>query len=211
MLDCVFFDLMDTVLIDPYEEALVAATGLGVAELHELRDPTAWADFELARIDEPEFARRFFADGSPFDSVTFNRVRRAGYRWVPGMREIVEELEGRVQRHVASNYPEWIDEVRSQFTLHEHFEGIWASVHLGARKPDPAFYRRLAECADVEPRRCLFVDDRPRNCEGAVSAGMRSHVFTGAAALRECLLAEGALSDASEGGEPGSRERGKSA
>lgn len=182
---------MDTVLYDPYREAVRAATGMGLAELRTLRDPAAWHEFELAVIDEPAFARRFFADGSAFDIATFHRVRRAGYRWLPGMRELVADLEGAAGRFVASNYPAWIDELRRRFGLDARFDGVWASHHLGARKPDTTFYERLAANVDAEPGDCLFVDDRERNCEGAERAGFRAHLFVGADDLRQRLTGEG--------------------
>lgn len=191
MLRAICLDLMDTMLRDPYREALRAATGMQVAEVHERRDPTAWAEFELALIDEGEFGRRFFRDGPPLDLATFHRVRRAGYRWLPGMRELLDDLDGALSRYVASNYPVWIDEVRRRFALDARCEGVWASYHLGARKPDAAFYARLLERIEAEPRDCLFVDDRERNCEGAEAAGMRAHLFEGADGLRARLAAEG--------------------
>jgi FMN hydrolase / 5-amino-6-(5-phospho-D-ribitylamino)uracil phosphatase len=191
MLRAVCFDLMDTVLFDPYREAVRAATGMDLDEVHPLRDPAAWRDFEMAIIDEPEFARRFFADGTMFDIATFHRVRRAGYRWLPGMRALVEDLEGTTARFVASNYPFWIEELRARFRLDDHFDGIWASHHLGVRKPEPVFYARLADRIGVEPSECLFVDDREANCEGAKLAGFRVHVFESAEDLRARLAAEG--------------------
>lgn len=191
MVRVVCFDLMDTVLYDPYREAVRAATGMGISELRTLRDPGAWLEFELALIDEETFARRFFADGSTFDIATFHRVRRAGYRWLPGMRALVADLHGIVGRHVASNYPIWIDELRVRFGLDTVFEGVWASHHLGARKPDPVFYDRLANKAGVEPGDCLFVDDRRHNCEAAEAVGFRTHVFAGAEDLRYRLTREG--------------------
>lgn len=190
MLRAVLFDLMDTVIHDPYPEALRAATGgMGLDELRARRDPRAWEDFELAAIDEEEFGRRFFADDTPLDLAAFHRVRRAGYRWLPGMRELLDGLDGRVGRYVASNYPVWIDELTARFALDTRFDGVWASHHLGARKPDPVFYLRLAGRIGVEPERCLLVDDRARNCEGAEAAGLAAHLFTGADDLR-CRLAE---------------------
>lgn len=193
MLRAVCFDLMDTVIVDPYREALAAGTGLPAGELSGLVDRRAWPDFEEARIDEATFAARFFLEssGRTLDLAALHRARRAGYRWVPGMRELVGGLGGRVDRHVASNYPVWIEELRREFALDERFEGVWASHHLGVRKPAPVFFTRLLAAVGHAPGACLLVDDRVANCAAAEAAGMRAHRFTTAADLAVRLRAEG--------------------
>jgi HAD superfamily hydrolase (TIGR01509 family) len=193
MLRAVCLDLMGVLLYDPYLEALEAACGLDVATAHRLKDPDCWPQFEVAAIDEAEFARRFFAgrDGMRFDLEAFHRVRLAGYRFLPGMEELLDHLEGVVARYVASNYPVWIEDLRVRFGLDRRCEGIYASHQLGVRKPDPDFYRRLLEAVRLPPPTCLFVDDREVNCAAAEAAGMRAHVFSGAGDLRRRLCAEG--------------------
>jgi len=188
----VLFDLMDTVLRDPYREAIRAATGLEPAEAFRHNDKRCWPEFEIGAIDEATFARRYFA-GAPhlrFDLEAFHRARREGYAFLPGMRAMIEGLRGRVARHVASNYPIWIEEVGAAFELDALFEGVHASCHIGVRKPDPAFYARVLERVGAAAGECLFVDDRRVNCEAAERAGMASHLFDGADGLAERLRAE---------------------
>ena len=194
MLDVICFDLMGTVVYDPYLEALEAATGMDVTAAHAVKDPHSWPQFEVGAIDEAEFVRRFFVDtdaGHRFDVEAFHRVRRDGYCFLPGMAELLEALDGTVRRYVASNYPVWIEELRSQFEFDRHFEGVYVSCHLGVRKPDPAFFRAMLDGIGVSPDRCLFVDDRRINCEAASAVGMAAHRFTDAGALRARLRAEG--------------------
>ncbi|AUX41885.1 haloacid dehalogenase [Sorangium cellulosum] len=196
MVRAVCFDLMDTVLYDPYREALAAATRARAAELAKYRDPTCWPDFEIGAIDEAEFARRFFregAEGVSFDIGAFHRVRREGYRFLPGMREILEALSGRALRFVASNYPVWVEELRATFALDGLFEGIYSSHHLRVRKPAREFFDRLVSRIGVDAGGCLFIDDRAENCDAAAAVGMRAHLFDGAAGLRDRLVREGLL------------------
>ncbi|HTN90811.1 MAG TPA: HAD-IA family hydrolase [Sorangium sp.] len=197
MVRAVCFDLMDTVLYDPYREALAAAIRTGSpAEVARHRDPTCWPAFETGDIDEAEFVRRFFragAEGLSFDIEAFNRVRRAGYRFLPGVREIVAALEGRALRFVASNYPVWVEEVREAFALDGLFEGVYSSHHLRVRKPAREFFDRLVSRIGVAAGDCLFVDDRAENCDAAAAVGMRAHLFDGAAGLRARLVGEGLL------------------
>ena len=195
MLDTLLFDLMGTVVYDPYREALEAATAMELSLAFARRDPQSWPQFELGAIDEQEFVRRFFAepDGDDrFDIEAFHRVRREGYRLLPGMADLLEALHG-VDCYIASNYPVWIDALCAQFEFDRTFRGVYASCHMGVRKPDPAFFSAILDDLGRTAQQCLFVDDRPENCDAAAGVGMAVHLFEGAQGLTARLRAEGLL------------------
>jgi FMN hydrolase / 5-amino-6-(5-phospho-D-ribitylamino)uracil phosphatase len=190
----VCFDLMDTVLRDPYQEALTAATGLSLRELAAVRDKDTWPLFEIGAIDEGEFTRRYFLAGSghTFDLDAFHRARRAGYAFLPGIEAILDELRAAgVALYVASNYPIWIEELRATFALDDRFDAVIASHHLRCRKPSPEFFAGLFTHVAERPDAGLFVDDRRENCDAAVRAGMPAHLFSTAEALRARLVSDG--------------------
>ena len=194
MLQALLFDLMGTVVYDPYLEALEAGTGMDFATAARVRDPQCWPDFEIGAIDEAEFVRRFFpADNGErrFDAAAFHRVRREGYRYLPGMVALLESLGGTIDRYVASNYPVWIEDMRTEFEFDRYFEGIYASCHLGVRKPDPRFYSAILDDLGVQAGACLFIDDRRGNCDAAAELGLGVHLFDGVDGLRTRLQAEG--------------------
>ncbi|MFI5299878.1 MAG: HAD-IA family hydrolase [Polyangiales bacterium] len=184
--DVVCFDLMDTVLRDPYREALRAGAGVPLRALGAHRDPGVWPAFERGEIEEAELARRYFVEGSGLrlDMDAFHRARREGYAFLPGMRALLVALEGRVRRVAASNYPRWIDELTRDFALDTLFEARVVSCDIGARKPDAPFYEKVLEASGAAATRCLFVDDRAENCAAAERHGMRAHVFVDAARLQ---------------------------
>ena len=196
MLAALCLDLMGTILYDPYLEAIEAATGMSLSEVIAIKDPHSWPDFEMGRIDEDEFVRRFFTAagaGRTFDIAAFHRVRQEGYRFLPGMKELLDELDGVVPCYVASNYPIWIDEVGERFGFAQRFDGVYASCYLGVRKPDPGFFEGMLAAIDLPAGDCLFVDDRAVNCTAAAALGLRTHVFSDAADLRRRLCQEGVL------------------
>lgn len=53
-----------------------------------------------------------------------------------------------------------------------HFERLFVSHELGARKPEPEAFVKVAQAIGVPPARVLFFDDLPENIEGARQAGM---------------------------------------
>lgn len=191
----VLFDVMDTVLVDPFLAALRACTPLPLEELFARRDADLWPAFERGELDEPAYWAGWEAAGLPHDPDAFHAARRAGTRWIEGMPALLDELAGVVERVTASNYPVWIEELAVDH-LADRFERILASHHLGVRKPDPAFYLRLLEEVAAAPGEAAFVDDREVNVRAAEDLGIRSHRFEDAATLRAWLADLGVPLDA---------------
>lgn len=187
----VAFDLMDTLVRDPYREALEAATGMPLPELFQRRLPNLYPDFECGRITERQYWQGMTDAGIAVDAEAFHRTRRAGYRWLPGMRDLLEDVSADARCVIASNYPDWIHEVVAP--LEGVIDAVYASYDLGVRKPDPAFFERLIDAESVAPQDVLFVDDRERNVEAAREVGLRAVRFTDEASLRADLRAAGLL------------------
>lgn len=181
-------DLMDTLVVDPYREALVATTGMSLEALAPLRNEESWHDFELGRIDERTYAERFLpADAGGFDIERYKRELHRRYAWVPGMERLAIRAATRVPIHILSNYPPWYEEVRARFGLDRFASGHHPSYLLRARKPAPAYFRQALLRIGIEPTAVLFVDDRASNVDAARDAGMRAVLFEGAEALEETL------------------------
>jgi len=187
VIEVVAFDVMDTLLTDPFREALEAATGRDIGEILTRRDPEAYPAFERGEIDEEAYWGLHRVRGLEVDAAAFHATRRAGTRWLPGMRELVDTLAGSVLRVTASNYPVWIEEL-ARGPLAGHLDHVLASHHLGIRKPDPAFYLALLERLDRSAGAVAFVDDREENVAAALSVGMPAHRFVDAGTLRAWLL-----------------------
>lgn len=184
------FDVMDTLLHDPFREALAAATGGDPAAFFRQRDPDLYRALERGEIAEDNYWDRLQREGITVEPREFHRVRRAGTRWIAGIPELLDELAGRVERVTASNYPVWIEDLEQRL-LGERFEHVLASYHLGVRKPDEAFFVTLLERIDRRVDEVLFIDDREVNVEAARACGLRAHRFTGVADLRRWLVSEG--------------------
>lgn len=184
------FDLMDTVLRNPFREALEAATGRPLAELFARRDPAVYPAFERGEVDEAAYWAHYAEAGIDVDPEVFHRLRREGTTFLPGMAELLDDLDGVLVRVAASNYPVWIEEL-TELHLGERFERVFASHHLGVRKPDVAFFTRLVEDLGVAADEVLFVDDLQDNVDGAERAGLRAHRFRGADGVRRWLVEHG--------------------
>jgi HAD superfamily hydrolase (TIGR01509 family) len=192
MIRAIAFDLMDTVVRDPFREALEAATALDLEELLARRDPEIYPAFERGEIDEDAYWAHYDRAGIAVDPERFHRVRRAGTRWLPGMPELLDDLDGVVLRATASNYSHWVEELAEDL-LGGRFDRIIASCHLGVRKPDREFYLAVLERLDLAPAEVGFVDDRDVNVAAARRTGMPAHRYEGTERLRDWLTELGVL------------------
>jgi HAD superfamily hydrolase (TIGR01509 family) len=187
----VAYDVMDTLLHDPYREAHEAATGLSFETFEAIRPEGTYHALERSEIDESTYWEALRDAGIPVDVGRFHAIRRVGYRWLPGMRELLRETAARHRVILASNYPAaWIAEVHGRFFHGIHVE-LCGSCHLGIRKPSREFFDRMVDRFGLEPTTTVLVDDSAPNIEGAVAAGWHGVRHRDAWGTREALRALG--------------------
>jgi len=73
----------------------------------------------------------------------------------------------------------------------EKFDGVVVSGVEGIVKPDPRIYRIFCERFGLDPRQCVFIDDRCANAHAAETIGMKGLVFESPEKLRADLIALG--------------------
>jgi HAD superfamily hydrolase (TIGR01509 family) len=188
------FDVMDTLVVEPFHRVMPGFFGLTSEELIAAKHPTAWVEFEAGEIGEEEFLARFFRDGRAFDHAAFRRTVRDSYGWLPGMEGLLAELKGRgYPIHALSNYPPWFRMIEERLALSRYLEWSFVSCLTGVRKPDPRAFTGAVAALGVAAEECLFVDDRERNCGAARALGLQAVRFTSAGELRGELVRRGLL------------------
>jgi HAD superfamily hydrolase (TIGR01509 family) len=190
-----FFDLMDTVVVDPFFRLMPEFFGITLEELLKIKDPYSWPEFELGEIGEAEYFRRFFRAESGLCFEESEKLKFAlfvSYRFVDGVEELLGRLRASGERlWVHSNYSPWVTEIRERLGLDRFFDGYAMSFDLKARKPDERAYRAALELAGEVATNCLFIDDRETNVEAAKVLGMKGIIFKSAPQLRDALSAHG--------------------
>lgn len=115
---------------------------------------------------------------------------------VPGTWEILDRLRANgTPLHAITNWSAetWPRGLISQPRLGEVFGTIVISGVEKIAKPDARIFHILCDKAGVVPEECVFVDDSPRNVDGARAVGMDAIHFTDAQALETELQSRGLL------------------
>jgi len=194
MRSIVLWDVMGTLVHDPFFAEMPEFFGMTFEAMLAAKHPSAWVEFELGERSEEDFLQSFFADGRDFDRRGFVSTVRSSYRWLPGIEELLDELRGsECTMHAFSNYPVWYQLIEERLSLSRFLDWTFVSCITGLRKPDPAAYAHVLSELGTPAERCVFVDDRVRNCEAARQGGIRSVLFAGVAPLRVSLRDAGVL------------------
>lgn len=187
-LPILLFDIMDTVVRDPFYHDVPAFFKMPMKELLECKHPTAWIEFEKGLIDETQLAKKFFKDGRSFDLEGLKDCMRRGYSYIEGVEELLLALkQNNYEMHAFTNYPIWYKIIEEKLKLSTYLSWTFCSCIIGKRKPEHDFYTEVLRHLNVEPASCVFIDDRMRNTEAAIEAGIVSLQFRNADSLRQDL------------------------
>ena len=147
-------------------------------------------DIPFEEVMAELFQRKGVSDNAPAlgkNAAQFFRILSLAYiRLYPGVLEALAALrEKGLRLWLLSNAQQVFTAYELRYLgLGEQFDGIYLSSDYNCRKPDRKFFAALLDEQKLDPARCLFLDDTPRNVEGARACGMMACVFTDASAAR---------------------------
>ncbi len=105
----------------------------------------------------------------------------------PDLPPAAEQLKDRYTLAILSNdVSEWSVYLRHKFHLDRFFTTSIISGDYGYRKPDRHLYDVLLKSLCVAPRRCIFIDDQPKNLLTAVRLGMKTILMSRVATAPPC-------------------------
>ncbi|MFF8652748.1 HAD family hydrolase [Streptomyces huasconensis] len=161
-------------LRQPYDRGDVTGSGYW-RQVADALD-TGFGPEQVARLIEADIASWSGVDDT---MVTLIGELAAAGRRIALLSNIPEELAVHYEERHA-----WL----------KHFQVRAFSCRIGHAKPEPGAYRWCLDALGTEAGRVLFVDDREENVRAAEAGGLRGHLFTTPAALREALRKEPRLS-----------------
>lgn len=190
------FDLMDTVVRDPFFSVVLAKRKDSIDRFKTHYNPQIWPQFEKGLISEDEFIHRFYFDLKaatedeldPPENLRDEILQH--YYFIEGMECLLEELLANEENTltVLSNYPIWFETLRCELKLDRFFSAYAISYQTGYRKPDPAAYSALCDQFDNNFDEIIMIDDRKENCIAAISLGWRAIHFRSVNELKSTLF-----------------------
>jgi len=95
------------------------------------------------------------------------------------MIKLAKQLKDRYKLILVSNNN--IPTIKILKTKHKEmldlFEKLYFSVELGMRKPSKELFEYILKDLDLNPKECLFVDDKEESIKSAKEAGIKSILF----------------------------------
>jgi putative hydrolase of the HAD superfamily len=100
---------------------------------------------------------------------------------VQGMYSIVETLSRfEFDLYVLSNASErFINFALANNKIFQFFKGVTISAELKLLKPQKEIYDQFCKIHNLEPKECLFIDDKAENVQAAIDAGWQAYQFKG--------------------------------
>ncbi|MEQ9363189.1 MAG: hypothetical protein RIF32_03045 [Leptospirales bacterium] len=199
------FDMMDTLIHEPYFEAItrLLPESLDAKIYFKWRDREAYIAFERGEASEREHFRQFYLPDAPADLLAqFPRPERVkkellrSLRYIDGIPELIAWLRSRddVRLGVASNYSVWYQDMLPRLReIRDEMHYYFYSCEMGVRKPDAGYYTTIAEglrrdLPELTPEAIFFTDDRRENVDAARAQGWRAHLMDGdTGALRSSI------------------------
>ena len=124
------------------------------------------------------------------------------YNWIynlpeiNGMHALVSYIKQRygVRLFLLSNISKYFAAHRDEIPVLSEFEHCVFSAVVGKVKPNRDIFEHLCTVCNILPEETVFIDDSPKNVQGAVNAGLQAYLFDGNAdALRAFLVQNGVL------------------
>jgi 2-haloacid dehalogenase len=146
----------------------------------------SWADAEALLIAE-----------HPAHEDTIRGFRRHWHEMVPHAYEdtaaIMEALirDGHDVTMLTNFAADTFVEARERFAFLNKPRGVTVSGEVGFIKPDREIFDLHASTFGLAPAATLFIDDAPKNVEGAKAAGWQAVLYTGTEALQSDLRGMG--------------------
>jgi HAD superfamily hydrolase (TIGR01509 family) len=104
----------------------------------------------------------------------------AGYELNPGVIDFLDSIRrASIPVYGLSNdLGEWAVRRRQLLGVEDYFAGWVISSEVRAVKPQQAIYQHLVDLLPCVPDRCVFVDDRQANLDGAKVVGLQGVLFS---------------------------------
>ncbi|MBY7025308.1 MULTISPECIES: HAD family hydrolase [Clostridium] len=107
--------------------------------------------------------------------LIINKVKEESLEPINGIRELLNALrKNNIKIAIGSSSPRsLIEAVIDKFNLHSAFDCIVSGEEVERSKPYPDVYIEVSKKLDINPEKCIVVEDSHNGVQAAKSAGMK--------------------------------------
>lgn len=140
-----------------------------------------WVQMDLNNIPVEEILERFIRNDPEMEAeirhmfADLNGIVERRESSLPWLRRVKES--GRKILYLSNYSHKIMRECADALYFLPEMEGGLFSCDVHMVKPDPAFYQMLIDKYQLDPARCVFIDDLETNLEGARAVGMHTILF----------------------------------
>lgn len=140
-----------------------------------------WNERDRGLFGEEEYVRQF-VERAPQYKKDIRRVLRDTPKTI-GTRDYAKTWVKYLKKqgyhlYILSNYSEYmLEHTKSKMNFLKYMDGVVFSCEVKELKPEPGIYKVLLETYGLNPKECVFIDDREENCRGAQKQGIRTVCF----------------------------------
>jgi putative hydrolase of the HAD superfamily len=140
-----------------------------------------WLDLNLGKLTEKEaniqYNKLLGIEIAQFELVM--QEIKESQALVAGSLELLVKLhQANVKLYsLTDNIREIMVYLRNRYTFWDYFSGVVVSAEVNFLKPATEIYLHLLNSYNLQPQETVFIDDLPRNIDGAKVVGMYGIVF----------------------------------
>jgi len=200
-LDAIIFDLGGVILNIDYQLTINAFEKLGFknfnAQYSKMQQSGLFDNLEKGLITEKEFVSEIKKEIESASSDDIINAWNALILDFPPIRlELLQKLKKEVKLFLLSNTNEIhlqaFNNILKEFgqdSLVPHFDKLYLSHEINARKPDAEAFEIILKENDLSVDRVLFIDDSPQHIEAAQKLGMHTIHIDGDKNIEELFAA----------------------
>ncbi|MBP9865227.1 MAG: HAD family phosphatase [Candidatus Omnitrophica bacterium] len=158
--------------------AKVCGTSFLKLWLHFFTSPIekAYTRGEMSTRDFYKYSQAIFKKPVSFED--FKKYWNEIFWENEGMEKILVRLKKNYPLFVISNTNDMhFEYICKEFAILRHFDRLFPSHKVGARKPDALIYQKVLRAIKYKPEETVFIDDVPKFVRGAQKVGMHAIRF----------------------------------
>ena len=134
-LPILLFDVMGTLVYDPFYREVPAFFGMTLKQLIECKHPTAGCSLNSVAFPNLN-SEHVFSGRSDLRPASLKECMVQAYEFLPGTEELLRTLRGMgYELHLFSNYSKWYQLIEDRLNLSRFADWSFVSCDLGLRKP----------------------------------------------------------------------------